>query len=339
MSSTDPALQGGPLKRLCGISFSKMNGAGNSIVVLDLRGSTIEHIEPAEAITLHRSQAFDQLMVLHDSRTPGTLSYVKILNNDGSEAGACGNGTRCVAWALMRHSGGFTADTARDSGAASLPSQDTIVVETVRGLLECRRVSAFSFTVDMGSPQLAASEVPLRDDVADTSSFELDYPCAALRRPAGAGMGNPHAVFFLEGSAEEPGPDGSSCTPEPDIAVHGPALETHPMFPAKANISFARVVSRDRIALRVWERGVGITQACGSAACATLVSAVRRGLADRTATVSLPGGELQIEWRESDGHVLMTGPVELEHEGVLTADMLGCGAVSGSGGEGSAAAP
>lgn len=308
--STSPA---GALARLSGRPFYKMNGAGNSIVVLDARRSAVDELSKAEAVAIHHTAglAFDQLMILHDPRSPGTEAFVRIINNDGSEAGACGNGTRCVAWALLR-----LKETEDDwqcvaTAAASRPERRVVVVETVRGLLECQRESPRVFTVDMGCPQLEADTIPLRHAVPDTAEFELDYPCEALHRPAAAGMGNPHAVFFLNPAVAQ----GSSDCPE--ITEHGPVLETHEMFPEKANISFAHVLARDRISLRVWERGVGITKACGSAACATLVSAVRRGLTDRIATVSLPGGDLRIHWREADNHVLMTGPVELEHEGVF----------------------
>ncbi len=282
------------MSKLAGRPFFKMNGLGNEIILLDLRDTPCA-VSSAEARAIHRAPglAYDQLMVLHDARTPGTDAFVRILNNDGSESGACGNGTRCVAWLLMR------AD-----------ARDMIHVETVRGLLECRREGALSFTVDMGEPLLGACDIPLRDDIADTRRVALDFDVPALTHPAVANMGNPHAIFFVDDIAAH------------DLAAHGPRLEHHAMFPARANISLARVAARDHIELKVWERGVGLTQACGSAACAAVVCAARLGLTQRAVRVTLPGGDLLIDWRESDGHVLMTGPVELEFEGVFAPDLF-----------------
>ncbi len=274
------------MSKLASRLFFKMNGLGNEIIVLDLRGADFA-VSAQEARAIHQADglAYDQLMVLHDPLTPGTEAFVRILNNDGSESGACGNGTRCVAWALMR-------DDARD----------VIFVETVRGKLECRREGPLAFTVDMGEPLLAARDIPLRDDIADTRRISLDFDIPALTRPAVANMGNPHAVFFVDNVEAY------------ELAKNGPRLEHHPMFPERANISLAQVVARDHIVLKVWERGVGLTQACGSAACATVVCASRLDLTGRRARVTLPGGDLFIDWRETDGHVLMTGPVELEFE-------------------------
>ncbi len=282
------------MSKLAGRAFFKMNGLGNEIIVLDLRGTPLA-VCPEEARAIHRAPglAYDQLMVLHDARTPGTDAFMCILNNDGSESGACGNGTRCVAFVLMR------AD-----------ARDVIHVETVRGLLECRREAALSFTVDMGAPLLLARDIPLRDGVADTRRIALDFDVAALAHPAVANMGNPHAIFFVDDVAGH------------DLATNGPRLEHHPMFPERANISLAHVAARDHVELKVWERGVGLTQACGSAACAAVVCAARLGLTQRAARVTLPGGDLFIDWRESDDHVLMTGPVELEFEGVFQPDIF-----------------
>lgn len=270
--------------------FLKMNGLGNQITVLDLRGS--KHVvseSEARAIASEPRARFDQLMVLHDAVTPGTDAFVRIYNTDGSEAGACGNGTRCVAWALLRDS-----------------QYDHVLLETSAGPLESWRNSERNFTVDMGSPRLGWQDIPLAEAVADTRMVSLPNvspEIAALGPFSAASMGNPHAIFWVKD------PDAI------DLAKLGPALEHHPMFPQRANISFAQVVSRQHIRLRVWERGAGATQACGSAACATLVCAVRKDATDRKATVSLPGGDLVIEWRPHDSHVLMTGAIELEFEG------------------------
>ena len=274
---------------LAGRRVARMNGAGNKILVLDLRdGSPLPRPEEARAIHRAAGLDYDQLMVLADPRTAGTLAYVTIYNNDGSLAGACGNGTRCVADRL-----------ARQTRASRL------TVETARGLIACERLGEWSYRVDMGAPRLEWAEIPFARAV-DTAAVEIAE--AAAYGPASlVNMGNPHAVFFV--------PDLAAI----DLARTGPALETHPLFPEKANISFAQILAPDRIRLKVWERGVGATLACGSAACATLVAAVRRGLAPREATIELPGGELVIAWRESDGHVLMTGPVEFEREIELAA--------------------
>jgi diaminopimelate epimerase len=184
-----------------------------------------------------------------------------------------------------------------------------LVLETKAGLLPVERMSDAVFTVDMGAPRLAWDEIPLRDPYPDTRSIAVETrlpEAPELRAPSAVGMGNPHAVFWVENAQAY------------DLAAIGPRLEHDPAFPERANISFAQVLGPEHIVLRVWERGAGATRACGSAACATLVAAARKGLTGRKATVSLPGGDLVIEWRESDDHVLMTGPVELEHEGVFS---------------------
>ena len=277
---------------LAGRSVAKMNGAGNEIVVLDLRGADAS-VSGEDARAIHRGKglAFDQLMVLSDPHRDDTQAFVRIFNNDGSESGACGNGARCVAYMLTR-------DGARRE----------LRLETSKALLDCRREADFVFRVDMGPPRLGWLDIPLSAPAADTRTVELpDMPGvpSSLATFSAVNMGNPHAIFWVDDIAAF------------DLARIGPILEVHPMFPQKANISLARVVARDHILLRVWERGAGLTRACGSAACATLVAAIRNGLADRTARVSLPGGDLTIEWRASDDHVLMTGPVELEFETTL----------------------
>jgi diaminopimelate epimerase len=227
-------------------------------------------------------------MVLHEPRSPGTDAFMAIYNSDGSQSGACGNGTRCAAFLLARETG-----------------QKKLVLETAASRLACVREAETVFTVDMGAPRFAWNEIPLRDPVADTSSIALlsgSIEGQALPPPSALSMGNPHAIFFVDDIEAY------------DLAKIGPLLEHRPIFPERANISLAKIVSREQIKLKVWERGVGLTRACGSAACAALVAAARRGLSGRQAAVSLPGGDLGIVWRESDGHVLMTGPVEFEFE-------------------------
>ena len=282
---------------LAGRAFLKMNGIGNEIIVLDLRG-TDSRVAPGEARAIARGEglAYDQLMVLSDPRTAGTDAFMTIFNNDGSLSGACGNGTRCVAWALTRADG-----------------RERVVLETQARLLDCRRDGPQRFTVDMGAPGLGWREIPLARDVDDTSAVDLPE-AGALGPFCAVNMGNPHAVFFVS--------DAMAV----DLPSVGPALEHNGMFPERANISVAQVTeasdARARILLRVWERGAGVTQACGSAACATLVAAVRTGRTGRAADIDLPGGTLFIEWRESDSHVLMTGDVALEFEGRFEASLF-----------------
>jgi len=270
-----------------------MNGAGNKILTLDLRGGAAWPTpEETRAISRAPGLDFDQMMVLGDPRDAASSAFVRIYNNDGSQAGACGNGARCVADRL-----------ARETGA------DAVIVETAAGRIACERLGPWTYRVDMGAPRLDWDEIPLARPVADTRRVEISG-AAGLGPASVVSMGNPHAIFWVANVAAIP------------LDIVGPRLETHPLFPEKANISFAEVRARDAIALRVWERGVGVTLACGSAACATLVAAARLGLSDRKARIGLPGGELTIEWREADGHVLMTGPVEFEREIVLAAEIF-----------------
>jgi len=277
--------------------FLKMNGLGNEIVIVDLRGSDSRlSAEEARAVAAEPRSRFDQLMAVHDPVTPGTDAYLRIYNTDGSQSAACGNGTRCVAWAL-------TSDPvmARPAG------KNGLLLETRAGLLPVSRVGATSFAVDMDRPRLRWDEIPLREPFQDTRQIELQIgpiDAPVLHSPSALSMGNPHAIFWVDDVEAH------------DLARFGPMLENHPIFPERANISLAQIVAPDRIRLRVWERGAGLTKACGSAACAALVAAARKKLTGRRATVTLPGGNLLIEWRDDD-HVLMTGPVELECEGVF----------------------
>jgi diaminopimelate epimerase len=268
--------------------FVKMNGLGNEIVVVDMR-SNPEIITGAEARSAAAGVPYDQLMAIYPPRAAGTDAFVRIFNNDGSEAGACGNGMRCVANILFGESG-----------------QTALTVETQAGILNCwPGPSRLAATVDMGAPRFKWDEIPLSKAFSDTRGIDLHIgPVGGqvLRSPSVASMGNPHAVFWVE--------DVNAY----DLGRLGPLAEHHAFFPERANVSLAQVIARDRLIVRTWERGVGLTRACGSAACATLVCASRIGLTDRAGTVTLPGGDLRIEWR-ADGHVLMTGPVEYEFEG------------------------
>ena len=294
---------------LAGRRYLKMNGIGNEIVVVDLRGGP-GVVSPAEAraVAAYRPTRFDQLMAIHDPVSAETDARLLIYNTDGSLAQACGNGTRCVAWAMS------------DDPIMSRPHVGGLTLESDAGRLPVTRVGETVFTVDMGPPKLRWDEIPLAEPFQDTRRIELqigpiDDP--VLHSPSAVGMGNPHVVFWVDD------PDRF------DLGRIGPLLENHPIFPERANISLAAVKSADHIVLRVWERGAGLTRACGSAACAALVAAARKRLTGREATVSLPGGDLRIVWRESDDHVLMTGPVELEGDGVFPPELFDGQAAAG----------
>jgi diaminopimelate epimerase len=211
---------------------------------------------------------------------------MRVWNADGGEIGACGNGARCVGWLVMEAAG-----------------RDEAVIETAAGLLQVRRAQGGLVTVDMGEPGLRWRKIPLAREM-DTRRLDLAVE-PGLADPGCVSMGNPHVVFFV---------DDALAAPAERV---GPIVEHHPLFPDRANVGFAQIKGEDRIRLRVWERGVGLTRACGTGACAAVVAAYRRGLAGRSVTVELDGGELEIEWREADRHVLMTGPVAVEFTGAL----------------------
>jgi diaminopimelate epimerase len=277
---------------LAGRTIHRMNGAGNAILVIDMRGSTGSP-SPQDARAIHRAPglSYDQMMVLMDPTTPGTAADVLILNNDGTPAGACGNGTRCVADRLCRELG-----------------VSAVEITTAAGAIACERLGEWSYRVDMGAPRLEWDAIPIRRPVPDTRRVNLwpDGGGPAELGPASlVNMGNPHAVFFV--------PDLKRV----DAAELGPRIEADPIFPEKANVTFAQVLAPDDVKARVWERGAGLTLACGSAACATVVAASRLGLMERKGKVRLPGGDLAIEWRGLDDHVLMTGPVEYEGAFIL----------------------
>lgn len=270
--------------------FVKMNGLGNDFAVVQA---------PAHAFAPSANQirawadrqsgiGFDQLVAISEDGGEGPL--VRFWNSDGEEIGACGNGSRCVAWLLMTAAG---ADHARFH-----TRERTIIGD---------RAGDHRVTLDMGAPRLRWDEIPLAEAM-DTRGIELEVgPPGApiLHTPGCVSMGNPHVVFFTDRLDDE------------TVRRVGSLIEHHPLFPEDVNVGFCDVQAPDRIRLRVWERGAGLTRACGTGACAALVAAHRRGLCGRSATLVLDGGELSIDWRESDDHVLMTGPVEIEFTGVL----------------------
>lgn len=269
--------------------FVRMNGLGNEIVVMDFR-STNKVLTAAEARRIAEAprSGFDQLMALHVPRTPGTSAFVRIYNTDGSESSACGNGTRCIAWLEAQKTG-----------------RHDLQFETKAGVLQTRVADIDHITVDMGEPHFAWNEIPLAEPFHDTRGIELQIgPIDApiLHSPSVVNVGNPHAIFWVDDD-----PDGY------DLGRFGPLLENHPLFPERANISLAQVLSRTAIKVRTWERGAGLTRACGTAACATAVSAARKRLTERGVTVNVPGGPLMIAWTP-ENRILKTGPVEVEYE-------------------------
>ncbi len=278
-----------------------MNGAGNRFAVFDARGNAgfalpdekVKNIcKPGNSVM--GTKGADQLIIIREPKSSGADLFMEIRNQQGSEVDACGNASRCVAWLYMR-----------DTGV------DNMVLETNAGLLLCANASSGAgenqIAVDMGAPKLEWQQIPLKEIMhthhIDVKVGPIDAP--VLHNPGAVNMGNPHCVFFVE--------DFEKARPE----QVGPMIEFHPLFPEQANIGFARVDSKAKIRLKVWERGVGMTLACGTGACAAVVAAVRQKRTGRRVEVEVDGGTLLIEWRESDDHVIMTGPVELESEGVI----------------------
>ncbi|EFL89635.1 diaminopimelate epimerase [Ahrensia sp. R2A130] len=274
------------------VSFSKMNGIGNRIVVADLRGrADVVTEEAARALGHDPDTGFDQLMAIHDAGDENRDATIRIYNTDGSRAGACGNGTRCVVDWLHQRGGGNDFRFAVDGQP-----------------LSAKRLEDGRISVNMGVPRFDWTQIPLSEEFADTSGIELEVgPLGAplLHTPAVANIGNPHCVFFAEND-----PDTYA------LDKFGPMLEHHMLFPDRANISIAQVTSPTTMKLRTWERGAGLTLACGSAACAAVVCAVRRELTERHVTVSLPGGDLDIEWRD-DNFIIMTGTATHEFDGTF----------------------
>jgi len=270
--------------------FAKMNGLGNEIIVADLRGRA-DRVTAVAAIAINADPAtkFDQVMAIHDPRTPGTANYIEILNSDGSLAQACGNGMRCVVQALSAETG-----------------EKRFTFETVAGILNAEQHADGLISVDMGVPRFGWQDIPLAEEFRDTRMIELQIgpiDAPVLHSPSAVSMGNPHVVFWVDRDVWSY-----------ELDRFGPMLENHPLFPERANITIARVNSRDAVTMRTWERGAGLTKACGSAACAAAVSAARTGRTGRRLTVTVPGGDLAIEWR-ADDHVIMTGPAEWEFAG------------------------
>ena len=272
------------------LAFTKMHGWGNDFVVLDTRKPPVDFdAVSARAISDRRlGIGCDQILIIEAADSDAEV-FMRILNADGSEAEACGNGTRCVAALMMAETGNANA-----------------LIETRAGLLRAESVDDGNFAVDMGPVNLEWQAIPLAEE-ADT--LHLDVSVGELSDPVGVNVGNPHAVFFV---------DDATAVPLPEL---GPQIETHALFPERTNVEVAQIMGDGSIRLRVWERGVGITRACGSGACATAVAANRRELAGRSATVILDGGVLGIDWQD-DNHVIMTGPVATSYAGVIDASLF-----------------
>ena len=268
--------------------FLKMNGLGNDFVVVEARSQPFAPTAEEVRAIADRAEGVgcDQLIAIEPAA--GVDARVRFWNADGEEVSACGNGTRAVGWLLMQSTG-----------------KDEVLIETRAGRLVAARAGERLVSVDMGEPRLEWSQIPLAA-AHDTGALDVrlfDHP-ALIEPPGCVSMGNPHVVFFTRDIETAP------------VAEAGPVIERHPLFPEHVNVGFAQVKDRGRIRLRVWERGAGLTKACGTGACAALVAAARRDLTDRTAVLELDGGELFIEWR-ADGHVIMTGPAAVDFAGEL----------------------
>jgi len=270
--------------------FLKMNGLGNEIIVADMRGRG-DRVAPAAAVAINADPAtrFDQIMAIHDARTPGTANYIEVINSDGSLAESCGNGMRCVVMALREETG-----------------NSAFLFETLGGLVSGTEHPDGLITVDMGVPKFGWQDIPLAEEFRDTRAIELQIgpiDAPVLHSPSACSMGNPHVTFWVKNDVWGYALDR-----------FGPLLENHPIFPERCNITIAHVVAPDHIIARTWERGAGLTRACGTAACAALVNGARTKRTGRKATVTVPGGDLVVEWR-ADDHVLLTGPAEHEFAG------------------------
>lgn len=268
--------------------YFKMNGCGNDFVIIDARARGALPLTPERARAIaDRGTGIGCDQVIAIERSTGGDAFMRIWNADGGEVDACGNATRCVAWLLME-----------EGGAASRR------IETAAGMLDTLRAGEQRITVDMGAPLLGWDEIPLARAM---DTVRLDYAAEGFEGPGAVSMGNPHVVFFV---------DDVSATA---VETIGPKVEHDRLFPQRVNVGFAEVRSPEQIRLRVWERGAGLTKACGTGACAAVVAAHRQGRTGRKVEVLVDGGSLEIEWRVGDDHVLMTGPIELESTGELPA--------------------
>lgn len=259
-----------------------MNGAGNAFLLADVRGGGETLFSPERTKALARDHRLDQILLIAGTEEAPVM---RVLNADGGEVGACGNGARCVGWYLMREAG---------TQSVTMGSEGGPLVAEAAGELRVR--------VDLGPARTGWRDIPLAREM-DTVSLDLPVETGGqtLSAPGAVSMGNPHCVFFVDDAEAIP------------AGVIGPRLEHDKLFPERANIGFAQVIAPDRIRLRVWERGAGLTLACGTGAAAAVVAGHRKGLTDRRATVIADGGELVIDWR-ADNHVTLEGPVAIDGE-------------------------
>jgi len=273
------------------LDFIKMHGLGNDFVIIDGRDSGFSLSRNAVCAISDRRQGVgcDQFIIMEPPQTALADVFMRIYNTDGSESGACGNATRCVASLLM-----------------SEKATSHVIVETISGMLDCENIGGGLYSVDMGPAHLDWRDLPLSRAI-DTENLKIE--AGPLKNPVGVNVGNPHAVFMVDNA------EGI------DLTVFGPMVEHDKLFPERTNVEAVQILARDRIRMRVWERGAGITQACGSGACAALVATARRGLTDRKADVVLDGGTLHIEWMP-DNNVLMTGPVATSFVGNIDPSLL-----------------
>ncbi len=273
------------------LKFTKMHGLGNDFVVIDGRGTPVALSEgQARALSERRTGVgCDQIIIVAPPQTPETDAFMRIYNADGGEVGACGNATRCVAAMLMRETG-----------------RDLVRVETVAGVLEAQAARGGLIQVDMGEARFDWKSIPL---AAPCDTLHLPIGVGLLQDPVAVNIGNPHAVFFVDD------------VDDVDLEECGPAVEHHPLFPEATNVEAAQILSRNRVRLRVWERGVGMTRACGTGACATVAAGTRRGLLDRSAEVILDGGILKVECVDDD-HVMMIGPFAISFTGIIDPSLL-----------------
>lgn len=270
------------------LRFQKMHGLGNDFVVVDRRAGrlTLDPEQIRRIADRRLGVGCDQVLSIEPSELGH--AFMRVWNADGSSSGTCGNGTRCVGRLLMEESG-----------------RNEVVIETEAGLLEVR-ANLKGYTVDMGRPRFGWDEIPLAREM---DTLELELSLGPLDKPVAVNIGNPHAVFFVADVDAVP------------LEELGPELEHDPLFPERANIGIAEVRDEETIRLRVFERGAGLTAACGSGACAALVAAARRGIAGPKATIILDSGRLQVQWTERD-RVLMTGPASLSYTGELAPELL-----------------
>jgi diaminopimelate epimerase len=268
--------------------FLKMHGLGNDFVVFDARVTPLVLDGAAVRALASRKRGIgcDQLIVIEKAEKDD--AFMRIYNADGGEVEACGNAARCIGSLLLEETG-----------------KGEVRIDSKGGMLACTRGSDGLVTVDYGVPSVDWREIPMAQAV-DTLSFALpveNFADGALSNVSAVATGNPHLVLFVDNADEAP------------VDTLGPAIENHAWFPKRTNVEFVERLADNRLRMRVWERGVGVTDACGTGACASVVAAARRGLTGRQVTVELDGGTLDIEWRESDGHVLMTGPATLSYSG------------------------